>query len=242
MAAKDFSLKGYSAAQIREAEKRMFKIMAGKGTPPPGMRGPVETEEAPEVNPLDTVYTRDERLQMAYAPVVLAESIWQYVDKVLAYCAANRIAEVRKLSRAVQAAKKSYYDFLRKSIDSAHLVSAREAAAEFQSEFGFQMQITWYTINGELLKRYPTMMYREMRTDAHCAVLLVHVLKGFCRDVDKDIEKRLGTKTNTLNPKIGNLDVIMDGYIGDYEIDRTVLVTRCETILRSVMNAIKYRE
>jgi hypothetical protein len=218
--------------EMQAAEKRMLSMIAEKEILP-RMGKPLT---------LDDVFTMEERLRMAYAPVVVAESIWYYVDRVLDYCRVNRISEVKKLSRAVKMVKDSYYDFLRGSIDREHLARAKEAAAAFQDKFSWQMQLTWFTVNGELLKLYPDMLYREMRSDAHCAVLLVRVLKSFCRDVDRDIERRTHVRADALNPKIGNLDAIMDGYIGGYEIDRTVLVKRCETILRFAMNTIKYEE
>ena len=104
------------------------------------------------------------------------------------------------------------------------------------------MRVMWFTINGELLKRYPDMPYLEMRADAHCAVLLMHLLKDFVHDSNMEILRRLDTPANTLCPKLWNLDTIMDGYIGECEIERTELVRRCEVILRRAMETIKYKE
>ncbi len=215
-----------------EAEKRMFRMMATGSYVAPTAS-----------NPLDEHFTREERLRMAYIPVVVAESIWEYIGKVLDYCAANRIREVRDLSRKVKDLRGSYYAYLRGSIDSDHLNKARECAENFQATFVGDMAIMWFTINNELKKNYPNIAYDEMRTDALCAILLVRLLKSFSRDTDAEIQKRLGTEiASTLNPKLRYLDEIMDAYVGDYEINRTELIQRCEIILRRAMETIKYQE
>lgn len=221
--------------ELQAAELRMFQRIAEMGYLPP-LPG---KERKPR---LADYYDQETRLRMAYVPVIVANTIWLYIDRVLAYCAAHRIDEVKKLSRAVKMVKEDYYNYLRRSVDTAHLEGARNCTDEFMSRFGFDLQIMWHTINNELKKNYAGLEHDEMRTDALCAILLVRLLKSFCRDVDKDLEKKTGISATTINPKIERLDEIMDGYVGDYEIGRPELIQRCEKILRKAIDTIEYRE
>lgn len=189
---------------------------------------------------LDAYFTREERLRMAYVPLVVTESIWEYVDKVTAYCASHRIDVVKKLTRAVKMMKKDYYAWLHTTIDSDHIKRANACAQQFKKDFLRDMFIMWFTINGELKKKHPDSPDQDMRTDALCAMLLVRVVKKFCADVDDEIKARMGIAVSTINPKIKNLDTIMDGYVGYCEIDRTELIRRCEVIFRKDMETINY--
>ena len=56
--------------------------------------------------------TEEEKAQLRtiFIPLTAAEIIWDYVDKVLRYCADNRISQTIKLSRAVKTMHAAYED------------------------------------------------------------------------------------------------------------------------------------
>ena len=51
-----------------------------------------------------------EQLREIFIPLATGELIWDYVDKVLRYCADNRISDTVKLSRAVKTLHAAYTD------------------------------------------------------------------------------------------------------------------------------------
>ena len=192
---------------------------------------------------LDDVFTHEERLRMAYVPVILAEVIWEYVTRVTDHCRIWRIPQFKKLCRGVAVYKDNYYNGLRKTIDRQHIESAKAAARDFTERCGADIARVWFTIRTELMKNYD-IKHLDMITDAHLAILLVRALKKFCLDVEMDIRHRLHTSADVETPVIflRDLDVIMDGYVGYYEIDRTPLIQRCEAVVRSRLETIKYQE
>ena len=192
---------------------------------------------------LDDVFTHEERLRMAYAPVVMQEVIFDYIGRVTEYCRVHRISEVRKLTRQLNELKDSYYEWMRGTIDQHHIEQTTVAAAELRGQIGGNLARIWFTVRNEICRLWPHIKYLDMRTDAHCVILLFRALKKFCTEVDADIQNRMpGCKAKTLNPKLWNLDTIIEGYIGDYDIARTEIIQRCEAVLYNAMNTIQYKE
>ena len=200
-------------------------------------------KELRENKVLSDVFTDEEMLAMAYIPIVFAENIWMYIDRVMCNCRLYLIPETKRLTRAVSEIKDTYYKWLQKTIDRRHMENAREVYRNFEDKFGADMACLWMTIKGEMERNYPDAKYMEMRIDAHCAIVLVRVLKRYSSSVDSEIRKRLDRKNvHTLSPYLRDLDQIMEGYIGNYTIERKAIIRSYEDLIYKDMQTIKYKE
>ena len=87
--------------------------------------------------------TEEEKAQLRtiFIPLTAAEIIWDYVDKVLRYCADNRISQTIKLSRAVKTMHAAYEEEISRSLDRAHQRVVRIACDEFKQRFSYEPQI-----------------------------------------------------------------------------------------------------
>ena len=165
--------------------------------------------------------TEEEKAQLRtiFIPLTAAEIIWDYVDKVLRYCADNRISQTIKLSRAVKSLRSAYNDDIGRSLDRAHQEVVRKACDEFKRRFSYDLTVMFCTIANELNHKYvgQGVIHEEMRVNALGSIMLLRALRSVPGVVSL--------------PKLKSLDEIMDAYVAPYELDLTANVDNCQKIL-----------
>lgn len=154
-----------------------------------------------------------------FIPLATGELIWDYVDKVLRYCADNRISDTVKLSRAVKTLHAAYDAELAKFLDREHLKVLDLACSSFKQQFSYDLTVMFCTIANELNRKYAGegVSYEEMRVNALGSIMLLRALRtipGIAR-----------------LPKMRNLDEIMEAYVAPYELDISRNVEVCQKVL-----------
>ena len=170
---------------------------------------------------MQTKVSNEEKAQLRtiFIPLTAAEIIWDYVDKVLRYCADHKVSDTVKLSRAVKALRASYDEFLAKHLDRRHRELVRAACDDFKQKFSYDLTVMFCTIANELNHKYvgEDISYEEMRVNALGSIMLLRALRsipGMAR-----------------LPKLKDLDEIMDAYVAPYELDLTRNVEICQKVL-----------
>lgn len=157
--------------------------------------------------------TEEEKAQLRtiFIPLTAAEIIWDYVDKVLRYCADNRISQTIKLSRAVKTMHAAYEDEISRSLD--------RACDEFKQRFSYDLTVMFCTIANELNHKYVGhgVSHEEMRVNALGSIMLLRALRTVPGVVSL--------------PRLKHLDEIMDAYVAPYELDLSANVDNCQKIL-----------
>lgn len=169
-------------------------------------------------------------LRKIFIPLTAAEIIWDYVDRVLRYCADHRISETMKLSRAVKKLHESYDDFIRRNLDWQHRELVRAACEDFKQAFSYDLTVMFCTISNELNYKYvgQHITYQDMRVNALGSIMLLRALRsmpGMAR-----------------LPKLKDLDEIMDAYVAPYELDLTRNVEICQKVLAKRLAEVPYME
>ena len=92
---------------------------------------------------MEAMASKEEKAQLRqiFIPLTAAEIIWDYVDKVLRYCADHKISETVKLSRAVKALRASYDAELDRHLDRRHRYLVRAACDDFKQNFSYDLTV-----------------------------------------------------------------------------------------------------
>lgn len=170
---------------------------------------------------MEAMASKEEKAQLRqiFIPLTAAEIIWDYVDKVLRYCADHKISETVKLSRAVKALRASYDAELDRHLDRRHRYLVRAACDDFKQNFSYDLTVMFCTIANELNHKYvgQDIVYQEMRVNALGSIMLLRALRSM-----PDMARL---------PKLRDLDEIMDAYVAPYELDLTRNVEVCQKVL-----------
>lgn len=160
-----------------------------------------------------------EQLREIFIPLATGELIWDYVDRVLRYCADHRISETIKLSRAVKALHASYDAELAKFLDRAHLDVLDLTCRAFKEQFSYDLTVMFCTIANELNYKYAGegVSHEDLRVNALGSIMLLRALRTI-----PDVAAL---------PKMRNLDEIMEAYVAPYELDISRNVEICQKVL-----------
>lgn len=192
-------------------------------------------------------FTQREHIQMAFIPLIFADLAFDYADKCRRYAADQRIEILKKLGRAYDEVKRSYFDSVSKDLDRTHQRNVEQEMARFKEEYRKDFTILWFSVNSEFKKKMPDYPYSDMRTDAICGMLMVDLLYQNNTHMDEVIAERLGEKRQSIHdPKIDALRSILDAYAGevgqfDYknenvELAKNIILRRVNEIEFNITN------
>lgn len=184
---------GVAYDALKDAERRMFETIASKAQLPPifqeqKFKGQVKSDVR---NMLET-FTWEENMMIAFVPLVISHLAWMYADKVMKYCADNRIPETIKLSRAVKHVRQEYLDSLKVDLDAAHVRRIEEQTEHFFTLYTHDFTILWWCVNGRYKKQFPDCDLKDMKTDAFIGVLMCRFLVEHNKRMDKIIQAKMG--------------------------------------------------
>lgn len=232
---------GVAYDALKEAECRMFETIMAKAQLPPifqeqKFKGQVKSDVR---NMLET-FTWKENMMIAFVPLVISHLAWMYADKVMKYCADNRIPETIKLSRAVKHVRQEYLDSLRVDLDSAHIRRIEQQTEQFFTLYAHDFTILWWCVNGRYKKQFPDCDLKDMKTDAFIGVLMCRFLVEHNKRMDKIIQAKMGTGQSIKNPYMDKLGTCLDAYCGNQVIDCDDNINACMKILEKNINEIDF--
>lgn len=228
--------------ELEAAEKRIFETIAQKGFLPPMMdEARFRKEVKNDTQKMLETFTWEENMMIAFVPLVISRIAWWYAEKVMKYCADNRISEVKKLGRTIKEIRTRYIDELKKDLDIAHINNVERQTLTFIEEYKRDFTILWFQVNGAIKREHPEMPYQEMRTDAWCGVLMVRFLKSHNRKMDDVIAAKMGQSTSMTNPNMVKLETLLDAYLPDgFNIQNTEQIDLCLRVLANRVREIDF--
>lgn len=232
---------GVAYGALKEAERRMFETIASKAQLPPifqeqKFKGQVKSDVR---NMLET-FTWKENMMIAFVPLVISHLAWMYADKVMKYCADNRIPETIKLSRAVKHVRQEYLYSLKVDLDSAHIRRIEEQTEQFFTLYAHDFTILWWCVNGQYKKQFPDCGLKDMKTDAFIGVLMCRFLVEHNKRMDKIIQVKMGNGQSIKNPYMDKLETCLDAYCGNQVIECDDNINACMKILEKNINDIDF--
>lgn len=232
---------GVAYDALKEAERRMFETITAKAQLPPifqeqKFKGQVKSDVR---NMLET-FTWKENMMIAFVPLVISHLAWMYADKVMKYCADNRIPETIKLSRAVKHVRQEYLDSLRVDLNSAHIRRIEEQTEQFFTLYAHDFTILWWCVNGMYKKQFPDCDLKDMKTDAFIGVLMCRFLVEHNKRMDKVIQAKMGNGQSIKNPYMDKLETCLDAYCGNQVIECDDNINACMKILEKNINEIDF--
>lgn len=226
---------------LKDAERRMFETIHGKGQLPPAFNETnFKKQVKSDVHAMLETFTWEENMMIAFVPLVISHIAWIYAEKVMKYCADHRIPETVKLSRAVKHVRQQYIDSLKKDLDAAHIRRIEEQTEQFCKLYANDFTIMWYCVNSEFCKCYPDDRLLLMRTDAYVSILLCRFLVAHNKRMDNIIEAKMGFAQSIKNPYMDKLETCMDAYCGEYTIQNTDNINACLRILEKNIKSINF--
>lgn len=228
--------------ELEAAERRMFETIAENGFLPPVMNeARFRKQVQSDTQKMLETFTWDENMMIAFVPLVISRIAWWYAERVMKFCADNRIQEVKKLGRTIKEIRTRYIDELKKDLDIAHINNVERQSLAFIEEYKRDFTILWFQVNGAIKREHPEMPYNEMRTDAWCGVLMVRFLKSHNKRMDGVIAAKMGQSTSITNPNMLKLETLLDAYLpAGFKIQDTKQIDLCLRVLENKVRKIDF--
>ena len=164
---------------------------------------------------LDT-FTWEENMNIAFVPLIISYIAWAYADKVIAYCADHKISDTKKLSRVIKEVKQKYKYDLEKDLDHRHMKALDNETERFMGELSSEFAILWFSVNNEIKRVYPSLLYDEMRTDAMISMMMIKFLRQHNAKMDELVKRKMHVGSCSIeNPYMDALFSAMDAYFGE---------------------------
>lgn len=187
------------------------------------------------------IFTWKENMMIAFVPLIISKVAWVYVEKVMKYCADNRIQEFKKIGRTIKELRKEYLDVLRKDLDFMHIHRIESQTVAFMDECRNDLTILWFQVNQYLSNAIRGMPHLSMRTDAAIAMLMVHHLKAHNKRMDAIIAAKMGQSRTINNPQMMKLERLMMQYFPvGFEMGSNANIDLCGKIFANDLARIDF--
>lgn len=188
----------------------------------------VPTVAVPEMSIDDLMhsFSLEEALRIAYIPIILSQAAFQYADFARRICAEKRLP-YRRESRIIRAAMEEYErrNLHQLSDRARELLEVR--TEEFIDEADRQLQVLWYTVNGQLKKEHPQLDNYDLLTNLYMAVALLDYVRRFELATGHEIQRRTGNPyASAVNPLSTAVRDACLSIAGQYTLQRTDLLER----------------
>ena len=170
------------------------------------------------------------RLRKIFISLVAADLVWQYVDKILRYCADHKLSAYQKRSRSVRALRDEYNAFLDRNFNPKHKEIVRWALLDFGDHFRYELTVMSCTLANEMYHKHngKPIDHDSMRIDALSSVTLLRALFSM-QDV-------------VYLPKLHELEKLISGYNAPYDIDLTRNVELCRKTMATRLESVPEME
>lgn len=174
-------------------------------------------EEAEKLK-LSKLLDHDALFRFAYVPFVIAELVWDYADTIIDLSITMRIAETKKLCRAIRELRRDY-DRLRSTyIDQQHRDSETQNMYMFEDGVSDIFKTLLVNLRCDLTHEYPQLLPDSLNyllAVYQCDILLKSLLLYVRRQTEK-VENMVGHRIGRILPKeIYRLDKLILEFVGD---------------------------
>ena len=190
-------------------------------------------------------FTPEEYIRMLCIPLILTKATFRYLENTLQYCIKHKLPykkEIRRIREIKQEFEREYIeDFTfedRQQIDT--LVD------DFFSETNLDIQILWYTVNNEFLKRYPH-LYDEYTflSNVYTTITFIGYIHSYEARSSARINKQLSNTTSLgmindpvscKNKHLAEIYNIQRSMIAKYHIDKTYMIELAMKVIGRKIN------
>ena len=160
-----------------------------------------------------------EQLKAIFVSLTAAELVWDYVDKVLRYCVDHRVSNTIKTSREVKRLRSYYDEYTARNMAPQGKRIVRAACKDFGENFGYDLLVMYHSLANELYRKYAgqEVSHAEMRTNALVCIMLLQALRSIPGMARLPYQLELCDRLRE--------------YVKPYELDISLNVERCQTIL-----------
>lgn len=180
---------------------------------------------------LQATFDAEEIITLGYYPHIAEHAAWRYGLKVVNTCADLRLPEFVKHARKARGLREGYLKNLAIDLQYEVIDDFAVQCERIMEQCEHDFLIMWFTVNGEIKKRYRGLDHDEMRTDAYLCRLMCEAVNRFGKRLDEEITKRTGMEGHTQYPFTDRLSELMVDYSGGIELDGSELIDRCVRIL-----------
>lgn len=179
-----------------------------------------------EIEDLMRSFRLEEALRIAYVPIILSQSAFQYADFARRICVEKRLP-YQKESRIIRTAMEEYErrTLYRLSDRARDLLEVR--TDEFIDEAEKQLQVLWFSVSNQLKKEHPELENYDLLTNLYMAVALLDYVRRFELAAGHEIQRRTGNPyASAVNPLSTDIRNACLSIAGNYTMQHTDLLER----------------
>ncbi|EJW92100.1 hypothetical protein EVA_19796 [gut metagenome] len=144
-----------------------------------------------EARQIQEKLTEQEQIQIAFVPLVLIEFAWHYALKAMDLAARDKVGILKKLTKVMRRLREKQLMDWKKDLDEPQINHLRKQAEEALNAISYDLQILYFSVNGEFKKTAPQYPYDEMRTYAIIASLFVDLYEKHNSRSDAMLRRKL---------------------------------------------------
>lgn len=178
--------------------------------------------------------TAQEKVQLAFIPLILGGTAWHYADDVAEYVRTNRIEQYKSISRKLRALRSEWREYRDTCFNAAEINATEDLTEQFKEAFARDFLILYFTINQAIKKCFPDTPHQEMKTNAYAATLLAKTVNQFQLGHIARVRERTGLELKLYDRYMLALEIFMRNYTGfDSLPDEQGHLETCMKILRN---------
>lgn len=210
----------------------------------PGERAKMELDNiARGVDLLTQRLTTREQVLIAFAPTIIAELAWWYLDNAVCdHAAACGITQLKKLTRAIHAMRADYDKVLQVSLDQRHREYIKRTAKQLRLHEWYDALMAQQRMYlSELERMYPDDPYHLLRADAYMALAMYGVAKRHNKWTTKLLTDKVGAaQAAPLHKQLEAIPDVCEAFIAPCHLPRTLWHDKREVMILRRLHAIEY--
>lgn len=190
-------------------------------------------------------FTPEEHIRMLYIPLILAKATFKYLENTIQYSVEHKLPNKKEIRRI----REIKQEFEREHIQTYTFEDRRQIDSQvdvFFSETNLDIQILWYTVNREFLKRYPHLDDEyTFLFNVYTTITFIEYINDYETKSNARINKRLANATslgifNTpitcKNRHLTEISKILHNMIAKYHIDKTYMIELAMKVIGRKIN------
>ena len=204
-----------------------------------------EFENEKKVEFLLKSFTPEEHIRMLFIPLILAKATFRYLEITIQYCVEHKLPyknEIRKIKEIRQEFERTHS--IAYTFEDRQLIDSQ--VDTFFSETSLDIQILWYTVNREFLKRYPHLNDEyTFLSNVYTTITFIEYIQDYEKKSNARLKERLanapslGLLNNHISCENGYLtDIckILHSMMSKYRIDKTYMIDLAMRIISRKIN------
>lgn len=197
-------------------------------------------QEEREKEYLESMFTEQERIQMAYHPYLYAELAWHYAEKAIETAKNMRNDSLKKVSRMIRCFRVDFNCELKKKMTQNVLEAAKEKVQQVLQNKALDFFIFFTTVKNEINRQHVGLELNEIRSYAYMSILCMQSLKRLDSDNTELIRMRLGQASQHESYKyMKELRSCMDAIMDGVKIEKTQPIKTTIAIIEKLIEGTK---